>query len=108
MDSQVLRYADLGDGVVDTKTYLPFIAVKNGQNVRMFTDGFIDFSVVPVLKFPDSRFNFAVKFYEQESGEIVNAYPSRALIVEAGRTEMEINETAVAYAEAELLTKENQ
>jgi hypothetical protein len=51
MDAQVFKFADLGDGVVDTRTYLPFIAVKNGQNVRMFTDGFIDFSVVPVLKF---------------------------------------------------------
>jgi hypothetical protein len=108
MDTQVKQSAFLGNGVVDTKSYLPFVAVKNGQTVRLFTDGFVDFTNVPVLKFPDSRFAFAVKFYEVQSGEFVNAYPARALIVQAGRTEMEINEQLVAYAEAELVTKENQ
>jgi hypothetical protein len=108
MDAQVMKFADLGDGVVDTRTYLPFIAVKNGQNVRMFTDGFVDFSIIPVLKFPDSRFAFALKLYKQATGEIVGAVPYRILIVDAGRTEMEINETAICYAEAELLVKENQ
>jgi hypothetical protein len=41
MDQQVKQEQALGNAVIDTKSYLPLIAVKNGNVVTMFTDGFI-------------------------------------------------------------------
>lgn len=107
MDLQVKSELALGNGVVDTKSYLPLIAVKNGQSVTMFTDGFIDFSNVPKLTFPDSRFNFLVKFYLRTTGTN-EAVPIKVLMVEAGRTEVELALGAVYYVTAELIIKENQ
>ena len=49
-DRQVLQHADIGNGVVDTMTFSPFVSVKNGQMVHLFTDGFVDLSNVPSLK----------------------------------------------------------
>lgn len=108
MDQQVKQIEILGNGVIDTKTYLPLIAVKNGQMVHLSTDGFIDFTNVPKLTFPDSRFAFAVKFYEKGVGANIDATPVKVLVIDAGRTEIEINETAIYFAEATLLIKENQ
>lgn len=107
MDQQVKQIESLGNGVIDTKTYLPLIAVKNGQMVHLSTDGFIDFSNVPKLTFPDSRFAFAVKFYEKDVGANIDATPAKILIMGAGRTELELNEAHVYFVEATLLTKEN-
>lgn len=108
MDTQVKQTEFLGNGVVDTKTFLPFIAVKNGQMVHLSTDGFVDFSNVSKLAFPDSRFAFAVKFYELTPDTITDATPVKVLVIDAGRTEIEINESAIYFAEATLLIKENQ
>ena len=106
-DRQVLQHADLGNGVVDTMTFSPFVSVKNGQMVHLFTDGFVDLSNVTSLKFPDSRFAFAVKVYEKDPQELLEAIPDKVFVIAAGRTELEINETSVAYMEATLLVKEN-
>ena len=105
MDTQVKQTEFLGNGVVDTKTFLPFIAVKNGQMVHLSTDGFVDFSNVSKLTFPDSRFAFAVKL---TTDTITDATPVKVLVIDAGRTEIEINESAIYFAEATLLIKENQ
>ena len=90
-DRQVLQHADLGNGVVDTMTFSPFVSVKNGQMVHLFTDGFVDLSNV----------------YEKDPQELLEAIPDKVFVIAAGRTELEINETSVAYMEATLLVKEN-
>jgi len=107
MDQQVKQIGNLGNGVIDTKTYLPLVAVKNGQMVYLSTDGFIDFTNVNELRFPDSRFAFAVKFYEKDVGANIDATPAKVIIMNAGRTRLEINEAHVYFVEATLLTKEN-
>ena len=58
-------------------TFSPFVSVKNGQMVHLFTDGFVDLSNVPSLKFPDSRFAFAVKVYEKDPQELLEAIPDK-------------------------------
>jgi hypothetical protein len=108
MDQQVKQEQTLGNAVIDTKSYLPLIAVKNGNVVTMFTDGFVDLSHVSTLRLPDSRFAYVVKFYEQDSGARIDTTPTKAIMVEAGRTTLEINESSPCFVEAELIAKENQ
>lgn len=106
MDRQILQTRELGNGVVDTKTFWPFIAVKNGQVVRLSSDGLFDLSNVKALKFPAARFPFLLHFYVASAG--TDVYETKAIYIEAGRTEIEINEPIVAYVEASLIVKENQ
>ena len=107
MDNGIKQVESLGNGVIDTKSFLPLVAVKNGQMVHLSTDGFIDLTNVRELRFPDSRFAFAVKFYERKPGTMVDATPTKAILMGAGRTVLELNEASVCYIEASLLTKEN-
>lgn len=108
MDNQVRMTDKIGGVVVDTKTYMPLVAVKNGQAVHLFTDGIVDLSQVSTLRLPDSRFAYVVKFYEQDSGTRIDTTPTKAIMVEAGRTTLEINESSPCFVEAELIAKENQ
>jgi hypothetical protein len=108
MDLQIKKDLTLGAAVVDTKTFLPLVAVKNGQAVHLFTDGIVDLSQVSTLRLPDSRFAYVVKFYEQDSGARIDTTPTKAIMVEAGRTTLEINESSPCFVEAELIVKENQ
>ena len=108
MDLQIKKDLTLGAAVVDTKTFLPLIAVKNGQAVHLFTDGIVDLSQVSTLRFPDSRFAFVVKFYEQDAGARIDTTPTKAIMVESGRTTLDIHESAPCYVEATLIVKENQ
>ena len=107
MDRQVRHSAEIGSVVVDTKTYLPLVAVKNGGTVQMFSEGFIDLSNVPSLHVPDSRFDCLVKFYELESGATIDATPFKAIKVDAGRTELDIGINTACFVEATLIIKEN-
>lgn len=107
MDNAIKQIDSLGNGVIDTKSFLPLVAVKNGQMVHLFTDGFIDFTNVTELRFPDSRFAFAVKFYERTPGTMIDATPKKSIVMGAGRTVLELNDASVYYVEATLLIKEN-
>ncbi len=107
MDTSVKQIESLGNGVIDTKTYLPLVAVKNGQIVHLFTDGFIDFTNVKELRFPDSRFSFSVKFYERTPGSVIESTLKKSILMGSGRTVLELNDASVYYVEATLLTKEN-
>lgn len=108
MDQQVKQEQALGNAVIDTKSYLPLIAVKNGNVVTMFTDGFVDLSVVEKLRFPESRFPFKVALFAKMNYRSLEAQPTTTYILDAGRTELELKETSVCYIEATLITKENQ
>lgn len=108
MDQQVKQEQALGNAVIDTKSYLPLIAVKNGNVVTMFTDGFVDLSVVEKLRFPESRFPFKVALFAKMNYRSLEAQPTTTYILDAGRTELELNESSVCYIEATLITKENQ
>jgi len=48
-----------------------------------------------------------VKFYEKDVGANIDATPAKVIIMNAGRTRLEINEAHVYFVEATLLTKEN-
>jgi hypothetical protein len=108
MDQQVKQEQALGNAVIDTKSYLPLIAVKNGNVVTMFTDGFVDLSVVDKLRFPESRYPFKVALFSKMNYRNLEAQPTTTYILDAGRTELELNETSVCYIEATIITKENQ
>lgn len=108
MDQQVKQEQALGNAVIDTKSYLPLIAVKNGNVVTMFTDGFVDLSVVEKLRFPESRFPFKVALFAKMNYRSLEAQPTTTYILDAGRTELELKEASVCYIEATLITKENQ
>lgn len=111
MDAQV-KISELGNGVVDTKSFWPLVAVKNGQVVRLFTDGMFDFNTIKKLSFPDSRFPFLVKLWQLSNGENGMTL-HKAILMEAGRTEVEIDEYQYGegkkiFVEADIIIKENQ
>lgn len=108
MDQQVKQEQTLGNAVIDTKSYLPLIAVKNGNVVTMFTDGFVDLSVVDKLRFPESRYPFKVALFSKMNNRSLEAQPTTTYIMDAGRSELELKETSVCYIEATIITKENQ
>lgn len=108
MDQQVKQEQTLGNAVIDTKSYLPLIAVKNGNVVTMFTDGFVDLSVVDKLRFPESRYPFKVALFAKMNYGSLEAQPTTTYIMDAGRSELELKETSVCYIEATIITKENQ
>lgn len=108
MDLQVKSESLLGNGVVDTKTYLPLVAVKNGQVIHLFSDGYIDLTNVPLLRFPNARYSFIVKMYRKVNSKLIESDPYLCYLMEAGRTSLELAETFTAYIEATIIVKENQ
>lgn len=107
MDLQIKEESRLGNSVVDTKSYLPLVAVKNGAVVHMSTDGFIELTNVPELHFPDSRFPFRVSLYEMDDYDGIEATLHKSFVMEAGRTQLELNESGAYYIEATIIIKEN-